>query len=81
MRSKVAKIELAGLLSKRPGAMTEFEDLGLCPCGQKIGANTQFYAVAHGVPECSEFRTMEPDEFLAYVRRSRGITDIEASDG
>jgi len=53
----------------------EVEDLGLCPCGQRIYANVKRGAVAHDLPDCVMFRELEPNEFLAYVRRSRGIPD------
>ena len=51
----------------------EAEDLGLCPCGQQIGANAQTCEVVHGIPPCRPFVELNPTEFLAYVRRSRGI--------
>jgi hypothetical protein len=50
-------------------------DLGLCPCGGKIYADTDQCAVIHEIPYCKPFRDLEPDKFLAYVRRSRGIAD------
>jgi hypothetical protein len=49
------------------------EDLGLCVCGQRIGAAEN--GVIHDHPACHEFIEMEPTEFLDYVRRSRGIPD------
>jgi hypothetical protein len=49
------------------------EHLGLCPCGKEIGANAATGAVVHGIPPCEAFLKLEPTEFLAYVRRSRGI--------
>ena len=54
------------------------EDLGLCPCGGKIYADTVRCAVAHEDPVCAKFMELEPDEFLRYVRRSRGIPDPAA---
>lgn len=51
------------------------EELGLCPCGGKIYADVGRCAVAHDDPVCKPFLELEPDEFLRYVRRSRGIPD------
>lgn len=51
------------------------ESLGRCPCGKKIWADTQSYAVMHEIPYCQAFLKLEPDKFLTYVRRSRGIPD------
>ena len=60
---------------------TTFKDiytpLGLCPCGKAIGASVAFGSVFHAFPPCPKFAELEPDEFLAYVRRSRGIPDKE----
>lgn len=50
-------------------------DLGLCPCGERIFAEENAGAVIHGVPPCEEYLNLEPDEFLTYVRRTRGIPD------
>lgn len=52
-----------------------FEELGLCPCGSPIGANSEEGAVVHGLPYCKAFDDLDPLEFLVYVRRSRGITE------
>lgn len=52
-----------------------FEDLGLCPCGMRIGANAQTCAVIHELPPCQAFTDLEADDFLAYVRKSRGIDE------
>ena len=49
--------------------------LGACPCGKAIFAIVEVCAVVHEVPYCKKFLELEPDEFLAYVRRSRGIPD------
>jgi len=49
------------------------EDLGLCPCGQPIAVDVKHFAVIHNEPTCKAFRDLEPDKFLTYVRRSRGI--------
>lgn len=56
-----------------------FAFLGYCPCGKQIHASTDPPSVMHGVPWCAAFEALEPDEFLAYVRRSRGISDAEAN--
>lgn len=53
----------------------QVEDLGFCPCGQRIYASVEHGAIAHDLPQCPEFEAMDPDEFLTYVRRSRGIPD------
>lgn len=53
-------------------------DLGLCPCGKQIFAfDGDFTGVVHDQPTCEEFELLGPNEFLTYVRRSRGITDEE----
>lgn len=56
----------------------EFTDVGICACGQPIAVSTKDFAVIHKLPQCEQFKQLEPDEFLAYVRRNRGITDEEA---
>ncbi len=53
----------------------ECDDLGLCPCGKRIGATRKGYAVVHDDPPCQKFLELELVEFLTYVRRSRGIPD------
>ncbi len=53
----------------------QVESLGMCVCGRQIYANVERGAVAHEMPECAAFEVFEPDEFLTYVRRSRGIPD------
>jgi hypothetical protein len=50
-------------------------NLGLCVCGRRIYADVQQGAVIHDVPVCKMFLELEPDKFLTYVRRSRGIAD------
>jgi hypothetical protein len=50
-------------------------DLGVCICGQPISASVEGCAVIHDMPLCQKFLDLEPDEFLTYVRRSRGIPD------
>lgn len=67
-------IEEAEAFMKK-GDRIDAKDLGLCPCGKKIAASTDPPAVIHAVPYCKEFLYLEPDEFLTYVRRSRGIPD------
>jgi len=51
------------------------QPLGLCACGKAIFAIVEAGAVVHEVPYCKEFLELEPDEFLTFVRRSRGIPD------
>jgi len=51
------------------------EDMGLCVCGCRIYVDAQQYAVMHEEPACKLFLDLEPDKFLTYVRRSRGIPD------
>lgn len=59
-----------------PPRSAKFESLGKCPCGGDIAASSGARpAVAHSIPYCLEFKRLEPTEFLAYVRRSRGIPD------
>lgn len=55
----------------------EVKDLGKCPCGAQLYGSVDPPAVAHSMPYCAEFNRMEPDEFLTYVRRSRGIPDSQ----
>jgi hypothetical protein len=57
-----------------------YEDLGLCTCGGRIWADLETCAVMHSVPYCAAFRDLEPDKFLTYVRRSRGIPDSALSE-
>lgn len=51
------------------------EPLGRCPCGGEIHASLDPPSVVHSIPYCAKFLQLEPDEFLTYVRRSRGIPD------
>ena len=55
--------------------ITDAVYLGLCPCGREIYASVSQFAVIHQVPFCKQFEELEPDDFVAYVRRSRGIPD------
>jgi hypothetical protein len=55
--------------------ITDAVYLGLCPCGCKIYASVSQGAVIHQVPFCKKFEELEPDDFITYVRRSRGIPD------
>jgi hypothetical protein len=41
----------------------------------RIYADVEQCAVVHEIPWCKQFMELEPDEFLTYVRRSRGIPD------
>jgi hypothetical protein len=52
-------------------------DLGLCACGLRIYSceSNGVPAVMHDLPYCEKFRDLDPDKFLTYVRRSRGIPD------
>jgi hypothetical protein len=52
-----------------------YTDLGSCACGQRIFATDNPLGVMHAMPYCQKFLELEPDEFLTYVRRSRGIPD------
>jgi hypothetical protein len=49
------------------------EPLGRCPCGGEIAADAERGAVVHSEPICFAFYSLEPLEFLVYVRESRGI--------
>jgi hypothetical protein len=49
--------------------------LGRCVCGRRIYADKEKIAVIHDVPPCQAFLDLDPDKFLTYVRRSRGIPD------
>ena len=60
-----------GHTSARENDTEKFEDLGLCPCGQSIGANTETGSVVHWFPPCKKFLELDPLEFLTYVRISR----------
>jgi len=66
---------MAKLKNMIVGNPLKMQDLGLCPCGQGIAACEDPPTVAHSLPECPAFSSLEPDEFLAYVRKSRGIAD------
>jgi hypothetical protein len=58
-----------------PHSQMPMESLGKCVCGGEIYANVAVCAVAHSHPACAKFLELEPDEFLVYVRRARGIPD------
>lgn len=47
--------------------------LGLCGCGRHIYADVQKMAVIHELPFCKEFKDLDPKEFLAHVRKARGL--------
>jgi hypothetical protein len=53
--------------------INDAKDLGKCPCGGCIAVDMEKCAVIHAVPICKDFAVLEPDEFLAFVRRSRGL--------
>lgn len=64
--------------SKRGGyEYNQMKNLGPCVCGAKIYADSVNCAVMHELPACEKFKQLEPDEVLAYVRRSRGIPDAQ----
>lgn len=49
---------------------------GTCPCGKTFRVDTSRFAVIHDLPMCEQFRTLEPDKYLRYVRVTlTGITD------
>lgn len=52
-------------------ASMKLESLGFCPCGGMFYFSAEHFALAHDEPMCSEFETLWPDEFLAYVRKHR----------
>lgn len=56
-------------------ANANYEPLGKCPCGQMIAVSTHPPAVMHAMPYCQKFLEFELDEFLTYVRRSRGLPE------
>ena len=60
--------------------MLQFINLGLCACGAKILADEKECAVAHELPYCKAFKELEPDEFLTYVRRWRGLPDPDSQN-
>jgi hypothetical protein len=59
-------------------ASFDAEHFGLCPCGGEIWVGRRVPAVIHSLPYCKKFKDLEPDKFLRYVRKSRGIPDPEA---
>jgi hypothetical protein len=49
---------------------------GVCPCGKKFYVVSERFAVMHDLPACERFHTLEPNEYLRYVRQATtGITD------
>jgi hypothetical protein len=62
----------------KPGDILKTKSLGLCVCGKRIEMVVGHAAVLHDLPPCAKFIELEPDEFLTYVRRSRGIPDAAA---
>jgi hypothetical protein len=42
----------------------------LCPCGAKFYVFEKPAAVAHAEPACKAFADLEPDAYLAYVRKT-----------
>ena len=47
-----------------------------CPCGGGIGVDFENFAVFHEFPMCQKFESLEPNEFLRYVRHATtGIAD------
>lgn len=53
----------------------EYQALGRCPCGGEIAWSMDPPSVLHAVPYCAKFLELEPDEFLTYVRRARGLPE------
>jgi hypothetical protein len=43
---------------------------GRCLCGKKFFVDTRNYAVIHELPMCQKFESLEPDEFLRYIRQA-----------
>lgn len=46
-------------------------DIGACVCGKRLIATTDPPGVAHEDPECENFRLMEPEDFVHYIRMVR----------
>ncbi len=44
---------------------------GICICGGKFYVFEKPAAVAHSVPQCKAFEDLQPDDFLAYIRREK----------
>jgi len=60
----------------KPGDEIRPDLEGVCPCGKKFFVDSKNYAVIHELPMCAQFRVLEPDQFLRYVRQATtGITD------
>jgi hypothetical protein len=62
----------------RPLGSVKWIPLGPCVCGKEIFASNEesgIIAVMHTEPRCRKFDELEPDKFLTYIRRSRGIPD------
>lgn len=57
------------------------EHIGICPCGKNIFASRDEPCIAHDAPLCEAFDKMDPDEFVTYVRRSRGLPDPNRPEG
>jgi hypothetical protein len=49
--------------------------LGKCVCGKNIYGSISLNGVAHDLPYCNIFIKLEPDKFLTFIRKSRGIPD------
>jgi hypothetical protein len=47
------------------------EDMGQCPCGQKIAIDLVANSVMHALPTCDEFDRRGVTDFLTYVCRAR----------
>jgi hypothetical protein len=43
--------------------------VGRCPCGASITVSIEECAVTHSLPQCREFKALDPPDFLIYVRR------------
>lgn len=57
------------------GKKLDAHGLGKCPCGAEIYYTLDPPAVLHALPYCQKFIDLDVDEFLRYVRHTRGITD------
>lgn len=75
MALRFGKRDREGRYQPEPSEDLEFQNLGLCICGQQIGINYETQCVAHFEPRCAEYNRMEPLEFLQWVRKKKGIPD------
>ena len=55
----------------------EFTDVGICACGQPIAVSTKDFAVIHKLPQCEQFKQLEPGTIhvkLETICRGIGIS-------